>query len=75
MEKPRKGRGGRRKKGNSRKKPKLSSEITMDLFIEKAVLTGKIQPWQRKEIAVFFRDKKLKEKEDPEIYSATLAKY
>ncbi len=73
MEKRRK--KGRKGDASSKSEQKSSSEVTLDQFLERAVHQGKIRPWQRKEIAVFFRDKKLKDKEDSKIYEETLKKY
>lgn len=55
--------------------PKPSSAITFDAFFAKCVKEGKLKSWQSKEIAVFFKDLGLREKEDLELYEETLKKY
>lgn len=50
-------------------------QVLMRRFLEKCVREGKIKPWQPAEIAAFFRDMKLKDKEDPKVYEETLKKY
>jgi hypothetical protein len=57
------------------KSEQVKSEITFDLFFEKCVREGKLKSWQRMEIEAFFKDHKLREKEDSKIYADTLAKY
>lgn len=54
---------------------KPSSEITFEAFFTKCVFEGKLKSWQKLEIATFFKDAKLKDKEDLEVYEATLGKY
>lgn len=57
-------------------KEKPSSEkITFDMFFVKCVREGRLKSWQHKEVAAFFKDMRLKEKEDSEIYEATLGKF
>lgn len=51
------------------------TEITMDLFLSEAVRLKLIKPWQIREIATFFREKKLRNKEDLETYKAALRDY
>lgn len=55
--------------------PKPSSAITFDAFFAKCVRESKLKSWQYREIAVFFKDLNLKEKEDLEVYEETLKKY
>lgn len=55
--------------------PKPSSQITFEMFFTKCVHEGKLKSWQRLEIAAFFKDMSLRDKEDLEIYEATLGKY
>lgn len=57
------------------KENKLSSEITFDQFFVKCVHEGKLKHWQHNEIAAFFKDLRLKEKEDLKTYEAALVKY
>jgi len=54
---------------------KSNSEITFEAFFIKCVSEGKLKNWQQKEIAAFFKDLKLRDKEDLEIYEQTLKKY
>jgi len=54
---------------------KLSSEVTFESFFVKCVREGKLREWQRLEIAAFFRDLKLREKEDLEVFEESLKKY
>ena len=54
---------------------KSNSEITFEAFFSKCVFDGKLKSWQRQEIAAFFKDKKLKEKENLDVYESTLALY
>lgn len=54
---------------------KSSSEMTFEAFFTKCVHEGKLKDWQRLEIATFFKDMKLREKEDLETYEASLGKY
>ena len=54
---------------------KPSSALTMEMFIAKCIHEGRLKPWQDKEIAAFFRDMKLRDKEDLEVYEAMLGKY
>ena len=56
-------------------KEKPSSAITFDMFFIKCVKEGKLKHWQRNEIAAFFKDMKLTEKEDLKDYEAILTKY
>jgi hypothetical protein len=58
---------------NEERKP--CSRITFEAFFHKCVFEGKLKVWQHKEIAAFFQDKKLKDKEDLEIYEETLSTY
>jgi len=65
----------KRRSGNGKPK-KLSPEpVLMRRFLEKCAREGKIRPWQIAELESFFRDTKLKEKEDPKVYEETLKKY
>lgn len=57
------------------KAQKPSSATTFDAFFAKCVKEGKLKSWQSKEIAVFFKDLGLREKEDLELYEETLKKY
>lgn len=50
-------------------------QITLELFLTKCIREGKIRFWQKREIEAFFRDRKLKDKEDLEVYEDTLKKY
>lgn len=54
---------------------KPSSALTFEAFFSKCVKDGKLKAWQDKEIAAFFKDMKLRDKEDLEVYEAMLGKY
>lgn len=70
-----------KKRKKTRKKSSRASasgrkpQITLELFLTKCIREGKIRFWQKQEIEAFFRDKKLKDKEDLEVYEDTLKKY
>jgi hypothetical protein len=56
--------------------PKKKSEpITFELFFAKCVREDKLKFWQREEIAWFFRDMRLRDKEDLEVYEEALKGY
>lgn len=71
----------RRKKSTStrrRKKPapkKESTEVTFKAFFSWCVITGRLDPHQEAEILAFFRDHRLKDKEDKDKYLKVLQKY
>ena len=68
----------RRKKRRSDKDQAKKSGpelVLMRRFLEKCVREKKIKPWQPAEIAAFFKDHKLKDKEDQKVYEETLKKY
>lgn len=54
---------------------KPSSQITFGAFFAKCVKEERLKSWQLKEIAVFFKELGLREKEDLELYEETLKKY
>lgn len=54
---------------------KPSPQVTFDAFFNRCVWEGRLRDSQRKEIAAFFRDRNLKEKENLELYESTLALY
>lgn len=54
---------------------KPSQEITFDLFFAKCVTEGKLRSWQHREILAFFRDLKLRDKEDLKVYEDSLGKF
>lgn len=54
---------------------KLSQEISFEMFFARCVATGRLKKWQRGEILAFFRDMKLREKEDLKVYEDTLGKF
>lgn len=69
-----------KKRGSKEKLPKepepqVSPEITFDAFFEIAARQGKVKYRQRDEISAFFRDLKLREKEDVVTYESALKKY
>jgi hypothetical protein len=49
--------------------------ISFEAFFARAVCQGKVRFWQRDEVAAFFRDCRLREKEDSEKYEAALKRY
>lgn len=59
----------------SKVEAKPSQEISFELFFAKCVHDGKLKPWQHKEILAFFKDMKLREKEDLKVYEDTLGKF
>ncbi len=65
----------RRRKPKAVKDAKPSPQITLDAFFHKCVFEGKLKPWQQHEITAFFRNLKLREKEELKVYEETLAKY
>jgi len=54
---------------------KPSQVMTFDAFFNKCVMEGRLKKWQRLEIAAFFRDLNLREKEDLELFETSLKKY
>lgn len=54
---------------------KLVQEIPFELFFAKCVFEKKLKSWQRKEILAFFKDMKLREKEDLTVYEKILRKF
>lgn len=54
---------------------KSSQEISFEMFFAKCVYEKKLKSWQYKEILAFFRDMKLKDKEDLKVYEDTLGKF
>lgn len=54
---------------------KPSQEISFELFFANSVREGKLKKWQHKEIAAFFKDMKLREKEDLKVYEDALGKF
>lgn len=60
---------------SSKEDKKPSPKVTFETFFFKCVIEGKLKSWQRKEIAAFFKDMKLKDKEDSEVYEEMLKRY
>lgn len=54
---------------------KLSQEVTFETFFAKCVNDGKLQFWQHDEIAIFFKENRLRQKEDFQVYEDTLKRY
>lgn len=52
-----------------------SSEISFKAFFDMCVRKGKLRPEQDREIEAFFKDMKLKSKEDLDTYRKMLEKY
>ena len=67
----------RKKKASSRRRktPKEPTEVTFKQFFSWCVNTGKLAEYQEKEILAFFRDHRLKDKEDRDKYLKVLDKY
>lgn len=71
MERKRKKKVSRRRK----KAPKESKEVTFKAFFSWCVNTGKLLEHQENEILAFFRDHRLKDKEDRDKYLKVLENY
>lgn len=56
----------------SETKPEI---MTFETFFAKCVRIGKLKKWQHDEVAAFFKDHRLKAKEDPEVFEETLKRY
>ena len=72
MENPRKGRAR-----VSRASPEVTpdSKVTFDWFFVRSVMNGKLKMWHKREIAAFFKDMKLNDKENLEVFESALKKY
>lgn len=74
MEKPAK--KAKKKKTRSKKKSKkISNEVPFKNFFAQCVRDGKLRYWQEAEIWAFFRDNRLRAKEDINLYRKMLEKY
>ena len=68
----------RKKKASKRRKkkaPAKSKEVTFKSFFTWCVVTGKLLEHQENEILAFFRDHRLKDKEDRDKYLKVLENY
>ncbi len=75
MENKRKKKQRSRVSESSNEDVKLSQQISFEMFFAKCVHEKKLKPWQHKEIAAFFKDMKLRDKEDLKVYEDTLGKF
>lgn len=60
---------------SSKEDVKPSQQISFEMFFAKCVHEKKLKSWQYKEIAAFFKDMNLKDKEDLKVYEDTLGKF
>jgi hypothetical protein len=65
----------RTKTKKSAVEPKPSLALTFESFFAKCVFEGRLKSWQQLEIAAFFKDAGLRDKEDLDTYEAILKKY
>ncbi len=78
--------GTKKKKAIAKKKSSVSSSkkakakkedttIPFQIWFSKKVSTGKLKFWQESEISIFFKEKGLSDKEEPDKYEECLKLY
>lgn len=67
--------GDSKNKINKLENPKTVQEEYFDTWFSRRVLSGKLRPEQGPEIMTFFKNRGLKDIEDPEKYNEMIKKY